>query len=58
MQYFKKRFSLIELNVFIPAMIFIAIIILCLTIYPQNTSKYINEMHHFLTWEMGGIFWS
>lgn len=56
MHYFKKRFSLIELNVFIPAILFIAVIILCLTIYPQDTSRYINKIHHFLTWEMGGIF--
>lgn len=56
MQYLKKRFSLIELNVFIPAMLFIAVIILCLTIYPQDTSQYINKIHHFLTREMGGIF--
>lgn len=56
MQYLKKRFSLIELNVFIPAILFIAVIILCLTIYPQDTSQYINKIHHFLTWEMGGIF--
>ena len=53
MHYLKKRFSLIELNVFIPAILFIAVIILCLTIYPQDTSQYINEIHHFLTWEMG-----
>ena len=56
MHYLKKRFSLIELNVFIPAILFIAVIILCLTIYPQDTSQYINEIHHFLTWEMGGVF--
>lgn len=56
MHYLKKRFSLIELNVFIPAILFIAVIILCLTIYPQDTSRYINKIHHFLTWEMGGIF--
>ena len=56
MQYLKKRFSLIELNVCIPAILFIAVIILCLTIYPQDTSRYINKIHHFLTWEMGGIF--
>lgn len=52
----KKRFALIELNVFVPAILFIAAIIVCLTIYPQSTSNYINLMHHFLTWEMGGIF--
>ena len=39
MHYLKKRFSLIELNVFIPAILFIAVIILCLTIYPQDTSQ-------------------
>ncbi|HAG9844241.1 TPA: hypothetical protein HHB37_002397 [Escherichia coli] len=42
MQYLKKRFSLIELNVFIPAILFIAVIILCLTIYPQDTSQYMD----------------
>ena len=47
---------MIELNVFIPAILFIAVIILCLTIYPQDTSRYINKIHHFLTREMGGIF--
>lgn len=56
MQYIKKRFSLIELNVFIPAILFIAGVIMCLTIFPQETSFYINKMHHYLTWEMGGIF--
>ncbi|MCK3639970.1 BCCT family transporter, partial [Escherichia coli] len=44
------------LNVFIPEILFIEVIILCLTIYPKDTSQYINKIHHFLTCEMGGIF--
>ena len=52
----KKRFALIEASVFIPAVVFICAVIVSLTIYPQETSHYINQMHHYLTWEMGGFF--
>ncbi|ADO49746.1 BCCT family transporter [[Enterobacter] lignolyticus] len=52
----RRHFARIEASVFIPAVVFIGVVIACLTIYPLEASRYINQMHHYLTWEMGGFF--